>query len=77
MTNSTVTEFIQAVEQDASLKAKITAAVDLETRCQIAAEYGYQITAAELQAEASQQPQEDLAEMTNPGMAPRKHLGAQ
>jgi predicted ribosomally synthesized peptide with nif11-like leader len=77
MTQSTVTEFIQAVEQDPSLKAKITAAIDLADRCKIAAEYGYQITAEELQAATIQQPQEDLAEMINPGTAPRKHLGAQ
>jgi predicted ribosomally synthesized peptide with nif11-like leader len=77
MTKTTVTEFIQAVEQDSSLKNELIAAVDVESYYQIARNHGYNFTAKELQEQLSEQSQEDLAGMINPGMAPRKHLGAQ
>jgi predicted ribosomally synthesized peptide with nif11-like leader len=77
MTKTKVTEFIQAVEQDSSLKAELIAAVDVESYYQIAKNHGYNFTSEELQAELSEQSQENLAGMVNPGMAPRKHLGAQ
>jgi predicted ribosomally synthesized peptide with nif11-like leader len=77
MNQTTVTEFIQAVEQNPSLKAELTAAVDVESYYQIAKNHGYDFTAEELKAELSEESREDLAGMINPGMAPRKHLGAQ
>jgi predicted ribosomally synthesized peptide with nif11-like leader len=75
MPQATVTQFIQAIEQDPDLKAKLQAAVDSESYQKIINEYGYHFTAEELETELSQQKQEKLVEIVNPGVEPRQHLG--
>ena len=75
MPQSTVTQFIQTIETDPDLKAKLKAAVDLESYQQIITEYGYHFTPEELESELSQHKQEELVEIVNPGVEPRHHLG--
>jgi predicted ribosomally synthesized peptide with nif11-like leader len=77
MSQATVNQFVTAVKEDPSLMAELNAAVDVDSYYRIAQDHGYFFTSEELQAELSQESQEELAEMINPGMAPRKHLGAQ
>jgi predicted ribosomally synthesized peptide with nif11-like leader len=76
MAQSTVDKFVQAVNEDLNLIAKLKAAVDIESYYQIAAEHGYHFTPEELNSELSQQALEELAMKINPGMAPRQHINA-
>ena len=75
MTQATVDQFIQAIKKDPDLKAKLKAAVDLESYQKIITDYGYHFTPEELETELSQQKQEELVEIVNPGVEPRHHLG--
>lgn len=77
MSQATVNQFVTAVKEDPSLMAELNAAVDVESYYKIAQNHGYFFTSEELSAELDQDSQEELAGMINPGMAPRKHLGAQ
>lgn len=74
MTQAPVTQFFAAIKQDEALKAKCQAATDAKTCVQLAADQGYRFTPEELQAELSKLPEEALAELVNPGIAPRRHL---
>jgi predicted ribosomally synthesized peptide with nif11-like leader len=69
-----VTQFFAAVKQDEALKAKCQATTDAKTCVQLAEDWGYRFTPEELQAELSKLPEEALAELVNPGIAPRRHL---
>jgi predicted ribosomally synthesized peptide with nif11-like leader len=77
MSQATVNQFVTAVKEDPNLMAELNAAVDVESYYKIAQDHGYFFTSEELNAELGQDSQEELAGMINPGMAPRKHLGAQ
>ncbi len=77
MSQATVNEFVTAIKEDPNLMAELNAAVDVESYYKIAQDHGYFFTSEELKAELSQESQEELAGMINPGMAPRTHLGAQ
>jgi predicted ribosomally synthesized peptide with nif11-like leader len=77
MSQATVSQFVTAVKEDPSLIAELNAAIDVESYYKIAQDHGYFFTSEELQAELSQESQEELAGMINPGTAPRKHLAAQ
>jgi predicted ribosomally synthesized peptide with nif11-like leader len=77
MAQSTVANFIEAVNADPSLIAELKAAVDIESYHKIAKAHGYDFTPEELESELSQQSLEELAMTINPGMAPRKHLAGQ
>jgi predicted ribosomally synthesized peptide with nif11-like leader len=77
MSQATVNEFVTAIKEDPNLMAELNGAVDVESYYKIAQAHGYFFTSEELKAELSQESQEELAGMINPGMAPRKHLGAQ
>jgi predicted ribosomally synthesized peptide with nif11-like leader len=74
MAQTTVAEFIQAVKEDLTLIAKLTAAVDIESYYQIAKEHGYHFTPEELRSELCEKSMEELAMTINPGLSPRKHL---
>jgi predicted ribosomally synthesized peptide with nif11-like leader len=77
MSQATVNEFVTAIKENPSLMAELNAAVDEESYYKIAQDHGYFFTSEELTAELDQKSQEELAEMINPGIAPRMHLGAQ
>ena len=74
MAPESVTQFFAAVKQDEALKAKCQTATDAKTCVQLAEDRGYRFTTEELQAELSKLPEEELAELVNPGIAPRRHL---
>jgi predicted ribosomally synthesized peptide with nif11-like leader len=76
MAQTTVDKFIQAVNEDLNLIAKLKAAVDVESYYKIAAEHGYHFTAEELHSELCKQSLEELAMKINPGIVPRQHLNA-
>jgi predicted ribosomally synthesized peptide with nif11-like leader len=77
MTQTTVDKFVQAVNEDLNLIARLKAAVDIESYYQIAKEHGYHFTPEELNSELSEQSLEKLAMKINPGLSPRKHLNGQ
>lgn len=77
MSQATVNQFVTAVKEDPSLMAELNGAVDIESYYKIAQNHGYFFTSEELKAELDKDSQEELAEMTNPGMAPRNHLSGQ
>ncbi|WP_373547569.1 Nif11-like leader peptide family natural product precursor [Chamaesiphon sp.] len=75
MTNEKATQFQNAIKQDPSLKAKLTAVKgDVEACSKIAKEHGYDLTPTELQAALSQESNEELAQIVNPGVEPRQQL---
>ena len=55
MTQTTVSKFVQAVNENLNLIAELKAAVDIDSYYKIAAAYGYHFTAEELHSELSQQ----------------------
>lgn len=77
MAQTTVSKFVQAVNENLNLIAELKAAVDLDSYYKIAAAYGYHFTAEELHSELSQQSIEELAMKINPGIAPREHINAE
>ena len=75
MTDDKATQFQNAIKQDPSLKEKLTAvAGDVDACSKIAKEHGYDLTPAELQAALSQESNEELAQIVNPGVEPRQQL---
>ncbi len=77
MAQTTVSKFVQAVNENLNLIAELKAAVDIDSYYKIAAAYGYHFTAEELHSELSQQSIEELAMKINPGIAPREHINAE
>jgi len=77
MTQTTVDKFVQAVNEDSSLIAKLKTALDIDSFYKIAKEYGCDFTAEELHSELSEQSLEELAMTINPGIKPRIHINAQ
>lgn len=69
-------QFLEAAKHDEALKQKLDAAKTIEDRVSIAHEYGYQFSAAQLQAELDKIPEELHAEEVDPGVGPRRHLPA-
>jgi predicted ribosomally synthesized peptide with nif11-like leader len=74
MAQTTVAKFIQAVNEDLNMIAKLKAAVDIESYYQIAKEHGYHFTPEEIHSELNKKSLEELAMKINPGLSPRKHL---
>ena len=77
MAQATVAEFVQAVEQDPSLMAKLKASVDIESYYEIAKEHGYDFTPEEFHSESNERFLKELAMKINPGIKPRRHLNSQ
>lgn len=74
MSQTSVAEFLAAVKQDEGLKQKLKAAIDDQSCVKVGEQSGYKFTPEELHAELSKMPQEELAEIVNPGVAPRRHI---
>ncbi len=74
MAQTTVANFIQAVKEDLTLIAKLSAAADIESYYKIATEHGYHFTDEELRSEVCEKSMEELAMTINPGLKPRRHL---
>lgn len=77
MVSKTVSEFITAAKQDEGLRQKLKAAMDMGGYIKVAQERGYDFTAEDLQMELNQMPEEDVAELVNPGIGPRRHIEPQ
>ena len=74
MANTDITKFLHTVQHDEALKQQFKAAPDLQACLNIALQSGHTFTAAELQAGLNRLSEEQLAEIVNPGVAPRRHL---
>lgn len=74
MTQEKAAQLFKAVQKDEALKAKLKATNDAESFLKIAEQRGYKFTLVELQAELGKLSDEELAEIVNPGIAPRRHI---
>ncbi len=74
MSQTNVAEFLTAAKQDEGLRQKLKTAMDTKTCIDIAEDIGYDFTAEELEAELSNMPPEEVAEIINPGISPRLHI---
>jgi predicted ribosomally synthesized peptide with nif11-like leader len=74
MSSTSVAEFLTAAKQDESLRQKLKSAMDAETCVEIAEDIGYNFTSEELQTELGKMPDEEVARIVNPGVAPRLHI---
>jgi predicted ribosomally synthesized peptide with nif11-like leader len=74
MTQTSAIEFLAAVKQDEGLRKRLKTAESHQSCIDLAEQSGYFFTAEELQAVLSQMSDEELAEIINPGIAPRQHI---
>jgi len=66
--------FFTALNQDLDFKQRLKAADQPEIFLQVTQEYGYTFTKDDLQRIVQELPEEELAAVLNPGIAPRRHL---
>lgn len=66
--------FFKAVQQDQALKEKLKATTDPESFVKIAEQRGYNFTTEELQTQIGNLSPEQVADIINPGVAPRRHI---
>ena len=74
MTQASVAQFVEAAKQDLDLRKRLKTAMAASSCVEIGKDMGYDFTAKELQAELSKMSDEDVAEIVNPGVAPRRHI---
>ncbi|MEH2402766.1 Nif11-like leader peptide family natural product precursor [Nostoc sp.] len=74
MAQTPINQFFAAIIQNQALQAHCQAASDIQTCVNLAEAQGYLFTAKELQAELSKLSKEEVAELVNPGIAPRLHI---
>ena len=74
MTQTSVKEFLAAAKQDEGLRNRLKVAASHQSCIDLAEQSGYYFTTEELQAVLSGMSNEDLAEIMNPGIAPRQHI---
>ncbi len=74
MNHPNVSQFLTDAKQDEALKKKLRAAMSIQSCVEVAESYGYHLSSEELQAELDQMSEKELAELINPGVAPRRHI---
>ena len=74
MTQKSVAEFLAAAKQDEGLRKRLKVAKSSQSCVDLAEQTGYFFTAEELQAALNQMSEEEVAEIFNPGIAPRQHI---
>lgn len=74
MTQTSVTEFLAAVKQDEVLRKRLKTAESEQICIDLAEQSGFFFTSEELQTELGKMSDEEVAEIFNPGVAPRKHI---
>lgn len=74
MKQTSVSRFLADAQQNAALRQQLKAANTIESCVAIAESYGHQLSGEELQSELDQMTKEELAEIINPGVAPRIHI---
>jgi predicted ribosomally synthesized peptide with nif11-like leader len=71
---TSLNQFFTALSQDGNFKQRLKAAKQPEIFLQVMQEYGYSFTKDDLQRIVQELPEEELAAVLNPGVAPRRHL---
>lgn len=74
MSSTPVTEFLNGIHQDPSLKNELETAADLETFKAIAHEKGYDFQQTDLENVLKEMGREGLLPDLNPGVGPRQHI---
>ena len=74
MTQASVTEFLAAIKQDEVLRKRLKTAQSEQTCIDLAEQTGFFFTAEELQTVLGKMSDEEVAEIFNPGIAPRQHI---
>lgn len=74
MTQTSIAEFLAAVKQDEGLRKRLKTAESEQSCIDLAEQSGFFFTAEELQTELGKMSDEEVAEIFNPGIAPRKHI---
>lgn len=77
MTQTSVKEFLAAAKQDEGLRNRLKVAASPQSCIDLAEQSGYYFTNEELQFILSEMSNEELAEIVNPGIAPRRHIESQ
>ncbi|BAZ11788.1 hypothetical protein NIES4071_36140 [Calothrix sp. NIES-4071] len=74
MSQTSVAEFLTVAKQDEGLRQKLQTAMDTRSCVNIAEDIGYDFTAEELEAELNKMSPEEVAQIINPGISPRRHI---
>lgn len=74
MMQTSLNQFFTALSQDFDFKQRLKAAKQPDIFLQVTQEYGYSFTKDDLQEIVQELPEEELAAVLNPGVAPRRHL---
>jgi predicted ribosomally synthesized peptide with nif11-like leader len=74
MAQQIVNQFLDRVRNDRELKERLKAATNWQSCLHIAEDIGYHFTSQELETGLNELPDEEVAAMINPGIAPRRHL---
>ncbi len=74
MNQPNVSQFLADAKQNEALRKNLRAAMTLQSCIEVAESYGYHLSSQELQAEFDQMSEKELAELINPGVAPRRHI---
>ncbi|MBW4538976.1 MAG: Nif11-like leader peptide family natural product precursor [Myxacorys chilensis ATA2-1-KO14] len=74
MNHPNVSQFLADAKQNEALRNNLRAAMTLQSCIEVAESYGYHLSSKELQAGLDQMSEQELRELINPGVAPRRHI---
>jgi len=74
MSQATAVEFLTSARQDEGLKQRLKAAMSADKCVEVGQASGYNFTTQELQNVLDKMSDKDVAEIINPGVAPRRHI---
>ena len=74
MNQPSVSQFLADAQQNEDLRKRLRAAMTIQSCIEVAESYGYLLSSEELQSEIDQLSEKELAELINPGVAPRRHI---
>ncbi len=74
MSQATAVEFLASAKKDEGLKQRLKAAMSADHCVEVGQVNGYNFTTQELQNVLDEMSDEDVAEIINPGVAPRRHI---
>ncbi|MFQ4142383.1 Nif11-like leader peptide family natural product precursor [Chlorogloeopsis sp. ULAP02] len=77
MSQASVKEFLATAKQDDAIRQQLKSAMTVHGCIEIAKDSGYDFTAEELQSQLNEMSEEEVAEIVNPGVAPRRHIQPQ
>ncbi len=76
MSQTNVAQFLAAAKQNESLRQRLKSIMNFQNCVDIGRSIGYHFTLEELQAELSKMSNEEVAEIINPGVPPRRHMNS-